>query len=89
MVIEALTALAQNDHHWGPYGGGPAFWPVFPLVWFLIVAAAIVTAIVLGRRSRRIAPRREAESHLATRYASGEIDEDEYRARRAVLREKG
>lgn len=86
--METLTALAENGHHWGPYGDGPAFWPIFPILWFLFVAGAVVTAIVLTRRARHTAPRREAETRLATRYAAGEINEDEYRARRAVLREK-
>lgn len=88
MFTEALVTLAGDGHYGGPFGDGPAFWPVFPIAWFLLIAGGIVTAIVLTRRNRSMAPRREAEARLATMYATGEIAEDEYRARRAVLREK-
>jgi putative membrane protein len=86
------TALVATEHHdgWGPWGddGPPAYWPVFPLLWLCLVAAAIVRAVVLVRRSRAAEPRRAGERHLAERYAAGEIDEQEYRARRDVLRER-
>lgn len=89
MVTEALITLTQIAHHWGPAGGPPAFWPIFPIAWSLLIAGGIITAIVLARRGGRGAPRREAEARLATRYASGDIGEDEYRERLAVLRQKG
>jgi putative membrane protein len=54
----------------------------------VLIAGGIITAIVLSRRRHNLAPRREAEAALATRFASGEIGEDEYRSRRAVLRDK-
>jgi putative membrane protein len=85
MTDAALIALAEHSHHWG----GPGFfWPIFPIVWFVLIAGGIITAIVLSRRRHNLAPRREAEAALATRFASGEIGEDEYRSRRAVLRDK-
>lgn len=90
MVTEALFSLAQNTHHWEPAGGGPSvFWPIFPIAWFLLIAGGIATAIVLSHRNRRAAPRREAEARLSTRYAAGEIGENEYRERLSVLRQKG
>lgn len=84
-----LTTLTTHDG-WGPWGhdGPPAYWPVFGIVWFLLVAAAIVTAVVLVRRGRQAEPRRVGERTLAERYAAGEIDAEEYRARRDVLREQ-
>lgn len=82
------TALVATAHHWGPWGadGPPAYWPVFPLLWLCLVIAAIVTAVVLVRRNRVAEPRRAGERRLAERYAAGEIDEEEYRTRRNVLR---
>ncbi|HWK77680.1 hypothetical protein [Microbacterium sp.] len=88
MTTAALIALAEHGHHWGGFGGPGFFWPIFPIVWFVLIAGGIITAIVLSRRRHNLAPRREAESALATRFAAGEIGEDEYRSRRAVLRDK-
>ncbi|CAH0216944.1 hypothetical protein [Microbacterium sp. Bi121] len=88
MTTAALIALAEQDHHWGGFDGPGFFWPIFPIVWFVLIAGGIITAIVLSRRRHNLAPRREAEAALATRFAAGEIGEDEYRSRRAVLRDK-
>jgi len=95
-INETVATVVANDH-WGPWrdggpwqdgGGPPAFWPIFPILWFLVIAA-IITAVVLFNRKRVAeAPRRAGEARLAERYAAGEIDENEYRARRDVLREK-
>ena len=96
MSINETVATVVTDDHWGPWrengpwdnDGPPAFWPIFPILWFLVIAG-IVTAIVLYNRKRVTeAPRRAGEAKLAERYAAGEIDETEYRARRDVLREK-
>ncbi|WP_291047060.1 hypothetical protein [Herbiconiux sp.] len=76
----------------GPGFGGPGLlFLLVPLFW--IVVAAILFA-VFGRRWRRAAwerrsselPGRRAESTLAERFAQGDIDETEYRARLEVLR---
>ena len=89
MTTATLIALAENGHHWGGFGGGPGFfWPIFPIVWLVLIVGGIVTAIVLSRRRQNSAPLREAEAALATRFASGEIGEDEYRSRSAVLRDR-
>ena len=61
-------------------------WPfpfLFPLFFF------VVLLLVFGpwrRRRRWHGP--TGEGVLAERYARGEIDEDEYRSRRQVLRDK-
>lgn len=89
MMTEALITLSENSHRWGSLSDGPVFWPIFPIAWFLLIAGGITTAILLARRSGRAAPRREAETRLATRFATGEISVDEYRERLVVLRQKG
>lgn len=91
MFTETMTRLIAH----GPYGDGswdgppPFLFPLVPLLFLLIIAGVIITLGVLRRRTAALGPRREAEARLGERYAAGEIDEEEFRARRAVLREKG
>ena len=90
MLTETLTQLTAH----GPYDdaawqGGGFFFPLFPLLFLLIIIGAISFGAIRRRRFAAAAPRRDAESALGERFARGEIDEDEFRARRAVLREKG
>ena len=89
MTTDAITTalVTAGDHHWDG-DGPPAFWPIFPALWLLVVAGIVVTAILVTRLNRAAAPMRAGESRLAERYAAGEIDEEEYRTRRQVLREK-
>lgn len=87
-LITALPELAVHagDGRWAE-GAGPPF-VIFPLVWLLLIGG-IITFAVLGRRRREAtAGRRSGERLVAERYADGSIDEEEYRARRTVLREK-
>lgn len=90
-LTTGLTGLIVAGGGDGPWmnGGGPSFpFFLFPLFWLLVVIA-VVTVVILGRRRREAAAgRRTGERRLAERYAEGTIDEDEFRARRAVLREK-
>ena len=81
--LSAATPLAG-----GPWQGDgpPAFWPIFPIAWFLILITAAVAGFLLFRRNRAEAPRRAGEARLAEKYAAGEIDAEEYRARLGVLR---
>ncbi|WP_146211326.1 SHOCT domain-containing protein [Quadrisphaera granulorum] len=64
----------------GPWhGGGPGPWLLVPLLfWVLVVGAVVFT--VRRRRSR------SAEHVLRDAFARGEVDEEGYRARLAVLR---
>jgi putative membrane protein len=76
MVVETIVAEAG-------WHGGPWFL-VFPLLWI-----ALFIGVWLVVRNRDVhAVRRSAETVLGERYARGEIDEQEYRARLAVLRQR-
>jgi putative membrane protein len=69
----------------GGWGGGP--W--IGLVWLLFWAAVVIGAVYLFRRRRPYPdPEASATAALGERYARGEIDEDEYRKRLRVLRER-
>jgi putative membrane protein len=82
----ALTTLFADWHH-----DGHGWWiVVVPLFWI-----ALIAGLVLVLRSRPGWGRPHAEGHRETaldvldrRYARGEIDLDEYRERRAVLRDE-
>lgn len=95
-MLTSLAAIAPAFH------GGVVFWPFFiigPIFWFVIVI--LIIAFAVGGRRRRMArwgawghggfgpwgnSARGAESTLAERFAQGDIDEKEYRARLEVLR---
>jgi putative membrane protein len=62
-------------------------WPLIPLAWFTLFF--LLVFFVLRPRRRWWGGTRSGESVLAERFARGEIDEAEYRGRRAVLREGG
>jgi putative membrane protein len=78
-----MTALLLATHDGYHHG----YWfPFFPLLFFGLWLAVFLT---IGRRWRRgYGHGPSGESVLAERYARGEIDETEYRSRRAVLRGK-
>ncbi|MCD2443897.1 hypothetical protein LQ757_16570 [Agromyces sp. SYSU K20354] len=92
----AATSVAAHTGPWGP-GFGWAFILV-PIFWFLVIGLIIF----LIMRSRRrfwaqggpegsygppwMRAGASAESTLAERFAKGDIDETEYRARLEVLR---
>ena len=93
-TVNALAAPLQhtitlaNHDGWGPnHGDGPGWWVIFPLTWLLIVATVVTLVVVSARRRGRLSGQRAGERRLAERYAAGEIDEQEYRARLATLRQ--
>lgn len=82
-----LTATAAL--HNGPDGDG--WFPWFPLIPLFFFGLWVLFFVLIARRWRggwggRPGP--SAEDLLAQRYARGEIDETEFRTRRAVLRSK-
>jgi putative membrane protein len=82
-----LTQWVYDNPGWhGPWTGGPGWWLVFPVVFWLVVLTA--GGYLIYRRSPRQSARSAAERTLAERYARGEIDAQELRQRRAGLRGK-
>lgn len=99
-LSSSTATLAAAAAHWGgPWMGGVGFlWLLVPLFWIIVVVAIFT---IFGRRWRRArwntmggyghpggwgVPSRSAEVTLAERFAQGDIDEKEYRARLEVLR---
>ncbi len=90
----ALATAMVATHFAGPWVWGPWFL-LIPLFWITVF---VVLFIVFGRRWRRAAAEngygphgrlnaaRQAEVTLAERFAKGDIDEVEYRARLEVIR---
>jgi putative membrane protein len=76
-MLIAQTCTTYHDH-WFPFFLIPLFFFGF---WVIIF-------VTVGRRWRHHPGHRTGESILADRYARGEIDEQEYRQRRATLRSK-
>lgn len=77
-------------HGWNGWNGWMGWGSGMGIVWMLLlvgltVAAAVALARVLLPRSGASRDADDAMSVLRARYARGEIDEDEYNARRATL----
>jgi putative membrane protein len=74
--------------------GGPGPWILlFPLIWAAVIAGGIVLlrrTVWRGRRGPWYAAGGDNSppAVLGRRFASGEIDEDEYRSRLSVLAER-
>lgn len=92
-MFTALAVPALALHPW--HGGGFWFF-LIPLFWIALIVALVA---IFGRRRRKMwaayggpagwhhaHATRSAESVLAERFANGDIDEKEYRARLEVLR---
>jgi len=99
-MLSTLAAASVAAHWGGPWGGGPGWlFLLIPLFW---IAVFVLIFTFAGSRWRRAAvarggfgpgyghgwggPSRGAEATLAERFAQGDIDEVEYRARLEVLR---
>lgn len=78
---------------WMWHNGGTGWWilmAVLTVVFWAVVITVVVLAIryVASDRGRSAGPTSaQAEDVLAERYARGEVDDDEYRRRLALLRE--
>lgn len=68
--------------------GGSLLWPlgvVVHLAFWILVVGGIVWLVRRGPRRHGAGSRHRSIDVLAERYARGEIDRDEYLARRSVL----
>jgi putative membrane protein len=84
-----ITPTLAAGHWAGPgawWHGPGAWWPALPLLWLAVTAIAMIAAFLLIRRTANGPGSHVAEAVLAERYATGDITEDEYRERLAVLR---
>ncbi|MEV5838221.1 SHOCT domain-containing protein [Nocardia sp. NPDC052112] len=75
----AMTFLA--DHYDGGWHPWPFFW-IFPMLFW----ATVIVVFVFARR--RFWAHQSGIGALRTAFARGEITEDQYRSRLAVLRER-
>ncbi len=82
-LLAAGTLQALRPEHWD---GPGAWWPIFPILWLLVIGGVITTIVLVSRRNRALAGPRAGEARLAERFAAGDIDEQEYRQRLAVLK---
>jgi len=85
-ALGSHPVFAHPPSNWGGHSGGPGWWLVFPILFWLLVLSGIGYAVY--RRSPGRVARYSAERTLAERYARGEINEEELRQRRGVLRGK-
>jgi putative membrane protein len=70
-VLAALPLLNWDSGHSG-------WWPIWPLFWAALIGLAVW--LILRRRDRR-GPHDPAQAILAERFAKGELNAEEYRAR--------
>jgi putative membrane protein len=99
LALPAVASATAAAHWGGPWGGGMGLvWLLVPLFWVMVF---VVIFAIFGRRWRRArwnvagryghlggwgAASKSAEVTLAERFAQGDIEEKEYRARLEVLR---
>jgi putative membrane protein len=84
--VDLATAVTLASHdHWHDHAG--AWWPIIPLFWigFFVLLFWGLRRWGCGRGYRA---RSSGESVLEERYAKGEINEQEYRERLDVLKER-
>ena len=83
--MNTLISIAAHDP--GYYNGPGPWWPIFPIFWLVAFIAVILFIGTMRRRRWNDHGPSTGRSRLAERFAAGEIDEDEYRSRLAVLDE--
>jgi uncharacterized membrane protein len=87
---EEVSMMMMDDGHWG-WGSWLLTTGITVVFWALVITAVVLLARYLLSLSQRPAGTRavgasSAEQVLAERYARGEIDDDEYKRRLALLR---
>ncbi|MFN2388789.1 MAG: SHOCT domain-containing protein [Actinomycetota bacterium] len=80
--MESAFMLANEGAHGGEW------WPIFPLLWFALIAGAIFFFGKRARRGMQQHPYLSGQAVLAERYARGEISEQEYQDRLKVLKQE-
>jgi putative membrane protein len=88
-----MVMMWNGTGGWGMYGGG---WIAVLLIFTLLAGAVAALVVATGHGhasgsappSRPDAPDAEADRILQRRFAAGEIDEDEYQRRRALLHDR-
>ena len=82
------TMMWYDGNGWG-WGGWVVMALMMIVFWAVVIAAgfAVVRWLTAIRNTPSADGRGRAEELLAERYARGEIDEDEFRTRAALLRE--
>jgi len=83
--LASYQVVADNQWH-GPWHGGPGWWLVFPILFWVLVLSVI--GRIAYHRSPGRSARSSAEQILAERFARGEIDAEELQQRRNALRHK-
>lgn len=83
-MLTALAAPAAMAMHPAWHAGVWPFFLLIPLFWIAVIVALVV--VVGRRRMHWHSPAHLAEQTLAERFAKGDIDEGEYRARLEVIR---
>lgn len=77
------AALAPGTSHWA---SPDAWWPVLPLLCLLVLSTGVAVAVLLIHHTVQRPRTLPAQAKLARRYAAGDITEEQYRERLAVLR---
>lgn len=82
-----MTIMLNGDHDGMMMNGGDGWMMIWMVIWLLIVLAVLAVAVFAIVRFTRPGggSRDEALDVLRRRFAAGEIDEDEYSARRSNL----
>jgi putative membrane protein len=88
LTVLSLATAPALDQMWFGWGHHPWLWGgVFFVLGWLIIIGLVVLLVRAFSGPRPAKPQSDAERILAERYAKGEIDEAEYRARLTVLKE--
>lgn len=89
MHLLSAISLARGPEEWGwAHGGSGPWWILFPLLWIVLIGAVVwLVARDRRRQPSSSSPSQRATEILASRYARGEIDTDEYHRRLDEIRE--